>query len=212
MPELILTTERFAPTKRQVDRANGIIRDVKVIGFESKNGRLYTPDALRKAVSKYEGAKVNIDHPPANDPLRPRSVADRIGTLRNVRFVEASGLHADFHFNPKHPLAEQVAWAAEHDPTSIGFSHNAMVKQGRRQDGKQFIEDIDRVVSVDLVADPATTNGVFESAWDAGPETPVGERTTEEWLAKLTGGKTAVEEQVEEQSRKSWFERITSRR
>lgn len=170
-PNEVRIVETMAGLNVQVDREQGIIRGVKVIGFESKNGRFYTPEALRSAVAKYEGAKVNIDHPPATEPNRPRGVADRIGVLKNAQFREGAGIFADFHFNPKHSLAEQIAWDAEHNPSAIGFSHNAMVQQGKRQNGRQYIEAVVGVRSVDLVADPATTNGVFESEGHEEEET-----------------------------------------
>jgi len=166
----VRVVETLAGLNVQVDREQGIIRGVKVIGFESKNGRFYTPEALRNAVSKYEGAKVNVDHPPVADPTRPRGVADRIGVLKNARFQEGAGVFADFHFNPKHALAEQIAWDAENQPAAIGFSHNAMVQQGRRQNGKQFIEAVVGVRSVDLVADPATTNESNRSISESSPQ------------------------------------------
>lgn len=147
----------------RVDRERGIIPGVKVIGFEARNRRYYPPEVLRAALSKYEGAKVNIDHPPHTDPMRPRGVADRFGVLRNVRYVDGSGVHADLHYNPKHALAEQVAWDAEHQPQVIGLSHNALVQPGPRKDGITHIAEVLHVSSVDVVADPATTRGVFES-------------------------------------------------
>lgn len=156
-------TESLAGINVSVDRENGVIRGVKAIGFDAKNGRYYTPEALRSAVGKYDGAKVNIDHPPLNDPSKPRGVGERIGFLKNARFVEGSGIHADFHFNPKHALAEQIAWDAEHQPSAIGFSHNAFVRPGKREGNRTHIAEIVDVKSVDLVADPATTRGVFES-------------------------------------------------
>ena len=73
------------------------------------------------------------------------------------------GLFADFHFNPKHALAEQLAWDAEHAPENVGFSHNVEARIARRAD-RVVVEAITRVQSVDLVADPATTRGLFESA------------------------------------------------
>lgn len=155
--------ESLAGLNVSVDREKGVIRGVKLIGFESKNRRYYPPEVLRAAVTKYEGAKVNVDHPPVNDPSRPRGVADRIGVIKAARFVEGSGIHGDFHFNPKHALAEQIAWDAEHNPSAIGFSHNSLVTMGKRDKGRSYVAEVNDVKSVDLVADPATTNGVFES-------------------------------------------------
>lgn len=145
----------------RVDREKGIIYGVKVIGFDSKNNRTYTAPALREAVSLYDGAKVNIDHP-ERDALQPRKVQDRFGVLRNAKFVEGSGVFADLHFNPQHALAEQLVWDAENNPSAFGLSHNAMGTPGRRVNGKQTIESITAVRSVDVVADPATTNSIFE--------------------------------------------------
>ena len=47
-------------------------------------------------------------------------------------------------------------------PENVGFSHNVEAKTSRRAD-RVVVEAITRVQSVDLVADPATTRGLFES-------------------------------------------------
>jgi hypothetical protein len=73
------------------------------------------------------------------------------------------------HFNPKHALAEQLAWDAEHNPRNVGFSHNVQAKLSRSEEGT-VVEEITRVQSVDLVADPAATEGLFEHS--AGSESP----------------------------------------
>ncbi len=144
----------------RVDRQNGIIRGVKILGLESRNGRAYLPDALARATQLYEGAKVNVNHPKGN-PLGPRDYQERIGVVRDVAVRAGEGLFADFHFNPKHPLAEQLTWDAEHAPENVGFSHNVQARTARQGD-TVVVEEILRVQSVDLVADPATTRGLFE--------------------------------------------------
>ncbi len=140
-----------------VDREAGVIRGVKVLGPQSRNGREYTADALRKGVGLYEGVRVNINHV---KPGQPRGYADRIGRLESPR-VQSGGIYADLRFNPKHALAEQLAWDAENAPGNVGLSHDA---EGRlsRAGGKTLVEEILSVRSVDLVADPATTGGLFE--------------------------------------------------
>ena len=145
----------------RVDRQGGVIRGVKVLGLQSRNGRAYLPDALRQAARLYEGAKVNVNHPRGN-PGGPRDYQDRIGAIRNVVVRAGEGLFADLHFNPKHALAEQLVWDAEHSPENVGFSHNVEARCARRGDSV-VVEAIVRVQSVDLVADPATTRGQFES-------------------------------------------------
>jgi len=155
----------------RVDCRQGIIRGVKVLGLRSRNGRTYLAEALAGAVALYEGAKVNVNHPKTN-PLGPRDYQDRIGNLRNVSVRAAEGLFADFHFNPKHALAEQLLWDAQHAPENVGFSHNVLARTARRGD-QTVVEAITKVQSVDLVADPATTRGLFETALKPEEESAV---------------------------------------
>ena len=123
----------------RVDRQNGVLRGVKILGMESRNGRTYLLDALARAAQLYEGAKVNVNHPKGN-PLEPRDYQDRIGVVRDVAVRAGEGLFADFHFNPKHPLAEQLAWDAEHAPENVGFSHNVQARTARQ--GDVVVEEI----------------------------------------------------------------------
>ncbi|MDO4549659.1 MAG: hypothetical protein Q4C96_00230 [Planctomycetia bacterium] len=148
----------------RVNREEGIIHGVKILGLESRNGRNYAPEALDEATIFYEGAKVNINHP-KGDPTSPRDYQDRLGNIRNVIFQQNAGLFADLYFNPHHFLAEQLIWDAEHSPKNVGFSHNVRAIT-ERVDGKVQVKKILCVNSVDLVADPATTTGLFES-WNA---------------------------------------------
>ncbi len=152
----------------RVQREPAILQGVKILGLRSRNGRTYTPEALAKAVGLYEGAKVNVNHP-KGDPSGPRDYQDRIGVIRNVAVRPGEGLFADFHFNPKHTLAEQLLWDAEHAPENVGFSHSVQARLVRRGD-ETVVEDILRVQSVDLVADPATTSGLFEASSASAPE------------------------------------------
>jgi hypothetical protein len=145
----------------RVDREAGVLFGVKIIGCASRNGREYPNDTLREAIPLYENSKVNLDHPDG-DPRRPRSYQDRFGIIRNVELRENEGLYADFRFNPKHQIAEQLLWDAEHAPDNVGFSHNVEAVV-RRENDKTIVEKIVAVRSVDLVADPATTAGLFES-------------------------------------------------
>ena len=151
-----------ADASSRLDRENAVLHGVKILGFVSLNGRRYTVEALERACALYENAKVNVNHP-RHSPQAPRDYQDRIGNIRNVRFQKNEGLYADFHFNPRHPLAEQLMWDAEHAPENVGFSHNIAAKTATQKDGSLLVEEILLVRSVDLVADPATTHGLFES-------------------------------------------------
>ncbi|MBL9123584.1 MAG: hypothetical protein JNG90_08110 [Planctomycetaceae bacterium] len=144
----------------QIDRAQSVIRGVKILGLRSRNGRVYLPAALASAAPLYEGAKVNVNHPKGH-PHGPRDYQDRIGTLRGVEVRPAAGLFGDLHLNPAHALAEQLLWDAEHAPENVGLSHNVQAQTARRGD-EVVVEAILKVQGVDLVADPATTRGLFE--------------------------------------------------
>lgn len=145
----------------------GVIEGVKILGTVSKNGRRYPEATIRAAAHKYEGAKVNVDHP-LGSPLKARSYTERLGELKNVE-IRQDGLYCDLHYNPKHAIAEQLAWDAEHSPGNVGLSHNILART-KFENGETIIEDIARVVSVDLVADPAATRGLFENKNEGGSD------------------------------------------
>ncbi len=157
-----------------VDRAAGVIHGVKLLGLASRNGRRYREQALAEAIGLYEGAKVNINHPKGH-PLSPRDYQDRLGAVRNVQLRSGEGLFGDLHFNPKHVLSEQLMWDAEHAPRNVGMSHNVLARTSRSGE-ETIVEAITKVQSIDLVADPASTDGLYESLDGEGGST-VGRET-----------------------------------
>ena len=177
--------------KMRVDRGEGIIRGVKILGLLSRNGRRYPAQTLVSAVELYEGAKVNVNHAKGGT-AGPRDYQDRIGAIRKVRVRPEEGLFADFHFNPKHALAEQLIWDAEHAPENVGFSHNVRARTARRGEHVD-VESIDEVRSVDLVADPATTAGLFESSPDEETASPA-----EQLLAESRSQQESLRREVEQ--------------
>ena len=160
MSELLQEYVDSGSQRLRVDRTAGVIRGVKLLGLRSQNGRRYRENALAEAVGLYEGAKVNINHPKGH-PLSPRDYQDRLGVIRGVEFRPEQGLFGDLHFNPKHALSEQLVWDAEHAPQNVGMSHNVLARTTRQGD-ETVVEAITKVQSIDLVADPATTSGLFE--------------------------------------------------
>lgn len=139
----------------KVDRERGVISGVKLLGLSSKNGRTYEAAAVAKALPMYEGSKCNVNHSQG-----PRDYRDRLGVFANVHATN-DGIYADLRLNPKHAVAEQLLWDAENSPGNVGFSHVIQGKT-RRTNGQTVVEEIMSVESVDLVADPATTRGLFE--------------------------------------------------
>ncbi len=153
--------EYVASMPQEIDRDAGLIRGVKVLGYESSNNRRYTRIAVSRAKDLYEGIRVNIDHPCPERPDQQRNMSDRFGRLENVREAQ-DGLYADLRYLSKHPLAPMVLEAAERMPDTFGLSHNAegrVVRDGKRT----LVEEIVQVRSVDLVSDPATNHSLFES-------------------------------------------------
>lgn len=153
--------ERTTAAGSRIDREGGVIRGVRVLGAMSRNGRRYTPKAMRSAAKHYENVRVLIGHPPRDNPTLERNVGENVGWLENVT-VRDDGVFADLHVLKSHPLTGQVFEVAERNPSQIGLSHNAEGPSFYR-DGEQVVEDVVNVNSVDLVLNPATNSGLFES-------------------------------------------------
>ena len=150
-----ITVNRGVPL--HVDREQGLIRGVKILGLASANGREYDRAAVDEAKGLYEGIAVNVDHAEGSGP---RSYRDRIGRLSLVE-ARPDGLYGTLKVNKAHALADQLFEDAEHSPENVGLSHDATGRTKRRN-GKTVVEAITCVRSVDLVAEPATTAGLFE--------------------------------------------------
>lgn len=148
-------------TSGNVDRAGGVIRNVKILGKVSKNGREYSDQAMRQAAAFYEGIGVNANHPDKSVPGRSRSVDEAVGWLQNIK-VRSDGVYGDLCVLKSHPLSETIFEAAERKPNRLGLSHNAEGSTVQRG-GKTIVESIKSVRSVDLVQNPATNSSLFES-------------------------------------------------
>lgn len=133
----------------------------------SKNGNYYPAEALQKAVPLFEGAYAFADHATdAERRARPeRSVRDKVGRFTDVAFGRhqvgnrvVEGLKA--RFKVVQPWLREVLLEAVDagEPDFVGFSIDAEGKVARRNhQGRmvQWVENILRVNSVDVVTDPA---------------------------------------------------------
>ena len=140
---------------------DGVIKGVKIIGVESKNGYTYSLEALRDAVPLYEEAPVFILHPNSLEKsVGSRKLYDHFGSLRAIRERQnGKGLYADLHVKLSHPMADSVLDAVRRGEAKFGLSHNATCDFNEH--GTEVVK-ISAVNSVDLVDEPATTNNLFE--------------------------------------------------
>jgi hypothetical protein len=141
----------------QVDREAGVIRNVLICGPKSANNREYPPAVLKRDFARYEGAKVYYDHSRGE-----RRVNEAAGWFSNVK-PDAAGLpRGDLNIFKSDANANKIFEAAERNPTQFSMSHVVDVASTFRGT-TEVIESIDRVVSVDIVTDAATTKGFFRS-------------------------------------------------
>lgn len=175
-----LIEETYQTARPIIDRVAGVIRGVKILGATSKNGRDYSPQALREAAAIYEGLGVNTNHPSRSTPNASRAVEEGVGWLENVS-VRRDGVYGDLFIIKSHPLANTLFEVAERKPDRFGLSHNAAGDVVERA-GRRIVESIKSVRSVDLVQNPATVNSLFES------EAPVARRRLKDLLHQLPAG------------------------
>ncbi len=163
MKHLHQLRESVASRPSKVDWANGVIYGVKVLAETSRNGFVYPRETRVKAHKLLENLRVNIDHLAKHKKGEDVPFAARFGKLVNVR-EGAGGTFADLKFNVKHKLAESIAYAAEHLDDTLGMSING-TGHGTKTDaqGRKIVDEIARLRSCDVVADPGSTHSLFES-------------------------------------------------
>lgn len=148
-------------SSQRIDKENGIIHGVRVIGRVSRNGREYSDKAIAEAISLYEGTDVNLNHRGKGDMNGQRPIQESWGVLRNVS-QDAKGAVSELHYLKEHRDTNAILERIERFPERFGLSHDAM-GQTSTKGGKVIVESLKKVHSVDLVRNPATTNTLFES-------------------------------------------------
>lgn len=139
-----------------------LVKNVAWLGPTSKNGYTYTQEALRKAQSLFNGVKLFINHPSKEEESTGRrDVMKLAGIGVSPRFVEGK-LRGDAELLPDQ-WGEKFWNIAKLMPEAAGMSQNATGKMKKGGDGAMQVEEITKVFSVDLVANPATTSSMFES-------------------------------------------------
>lgn len=157
-------SETTAASMAEAQFEPGVVRNCKLLGLESLNRRRYLDEAVAAAAGLYEGRFSYIDHaiPEGGAATPPRKFLDKFGRFKAVRHCPRQGIYGDFHYNTEHPAARTFEGWLKTDPSAVGFSHVAVGKVREGADGIDEVYEITAVESVDLVADPATTGGIYE--------------------------------------------------
>lgn len=144
-------------TPKKVDPATGMLEGVKLLGWESKNKRKYPRAVIERFIDRYKDRASYYAHGSGE-----RHFDDLAGNIRNPR-IEADGLYGDVQVLMKDSRSAKLFEVAASMPHRIGMSHVAVGDGHRDSDGVLVVDTIDEVISIDIVTDPATTNGLFES-------------------------------------------------
>lgn len=175
----------------QVDKAGKvkgyIIENMAMLGGKSKNNRKYAPEVRKKAIKVFEGIKAYMNHPKKGDEDAPRQVQELIGRHHGVHFDESTDLlRSNLHLSPTHLVKEYLIPHAKANPGILGNSINASGKI----DSKGNVLEITKGRSVDVVAEPATTQGLFEHVQN--PKSSTSTQTSSE------GGDNSMEKTLKE--------------
>ena len=138
-----------------------IVRNVAMLGEESSHGYAYRRPAMKKAVETglYDGCRIFINH-----SKEGRNLMELAGVFRNPRH-EGGKIKGDAYLLDD-AYGLKFWQIAKTMPEAASCSHVADGKLVKGQDGKQYVEEIIKVYSVDLVVQGATTRSVFESGLD----------------------------------------------
>ena len=174
-------------TPIRVDAEKGILYDVLFLGHSSRNKADYSREVMQEALTQYDGALSYAGHTRDGSNPDPEKA---FGVPRNCRVAE-DGIRGEYHFPPKHRLAEDLVWRAQNAPRSVGFSHDAECDY-TIQNGRRCVSKICRVFSVDYVTRPATTKGLFEDENTDEIAEPALRSLAETTLAGFDNARTAL--------------------
>lgn len=172
-----------AMSSTRINREKGILEGVLILTGDkvSRNKTLYTKKALSEAVSRYEGAKMYLDHPKNGENVR--SVRDFGGTYRNVRLEEGRFLRADLHLIPNEGVRNTVIPIAESKPAGAGLSIRDR-GHGREENGVFLVEGFagKTPYSIDLVMEASVNETLYESTQGGAEDMDLSKLTLEELL------------------------------
>lgn len=141
--------------KHKVDK-DGKVKGVHLLGLKSQNKYEYAFEAIKEVHTEYVGLDIYLNH----DLEKPaeRDIKDKVGFIEATSVREGVGMEGDIQLNTEHPYFGAVKWWIEHNPKKMGFSH---VAEAMMDKSTRTMIKIRKPKSVDLVANAATTSGIF---------------------------------------------------
>lgn len=165
--QLTLVFEGVFDSPSKIDAAHpNVIPGVKICGPTSKNGYKYELFSDENA-RLYEGVSMYVNHGKGADG---RDLRDWYGTYQNVKACPGEKcFRGDLHFLDAvadDPATKRIKEAAEKGLKNCGSSHVISIDETKHRrttkEGTTII-GMKKVHSVDVVMNPATTNGMHES-------------------------------------------------
>lgn len=151
----------------EVDTEGGVIRNVALLGLQSRNDRSYLKEAVQRADKDrlFEGRQVYVDHIEEGKDGEVRTFRHLIGVTANTRWDESTEMErGDLHISTKDDHgAKFLEFASRPElQKTIGMSQDA-VGRVEEQSGREVVTELGEIISVDVVTRPATTNSLKES-------------------------------------------------
>lgn len=142
--------------------SGNVIKNVAILNRISKNNRIYSDKALDDIVDlANEGIKSYADHEIENSRGKVRSVRDLIGRIFSAKKTDGKVVGS------LEVLENHRSWvfAIAEMPELAGMSIRAMgkIKAERDEKGREVVESVSVLKSIDLVSEPATTKSLFEN-------------------------------------------------
>jgi len=146
----------------KIDKSNNRINGIAVLNRVSRNNRTYTNEAMQSIIPLLSGVKSFIDH--SSDAFGNQSVLKLLGTFSNAR-LDNGKVKADLNVLESAQGKDLLFELAERSPYSVGFSVacRGVIAEKLDTSGREQVEKIIALRSVDLVVEPAATSGLFES-------------------------------------------------
>lgn len=188
---MVQLTERFDFdfSESTLSEGDGLLQSVCLCGNVSKNGRTYPPESFGDG-SVYNGRPVFLNHNVRD--VQDRDVRDMAGTIESVA-VRNGKPFGSIRFTELN-AGSDLRKVAKSKLKNVGMSHVAKCKTNEE---RTVVEEVQEVVSVDLVCFPATTKNLSERVKDMSENTAAADLLQKQIAAIQSEKDVAVKERDE---------------